>query len=223
MRAKPASLTVEQMQEADRKAVKDYGLPSVVLMENAGRAVAQEILNRRESLKASGSLSVALVCGGGNNGGDGFVAARHLANQDVAVTVYHTQHPDDMSPDAALNFRVLEKMRVPRVAWKEAPKDAFSRHDVVVDALLGTGTKGQIRGEARDVIERINGSHRPVLAVDIPSGLDADRGQALGKCVRATWTVTLGASKVGLEALGAETFVGELIVADIGIPKELLE
>jgi NAD(P)H-hydrate epimerase len=196
------------MREIDRRAIEEYGVPSPALMENAGRAVADAVraldpMRRR----------VLLVCGRGNNGGDGFVAARHLANGGFEAMLLLAE--GEPRGDAELMARSARRMcAVVSSMLAVSP-------DLIVDALYGTGLTRPVEGPARELIRRINGAQVPVVAVDVPSGLDADTGRVLGEAVRATVTVTMGLPKVGFER--AAEYVGRLVVADIGIPRALLE
>ena len=215
------TLTREQVREIDRRAIEDYGLPGVVLMENAGRGVA-ELLVR---LGIAGP--VVLCAGRGNNGGDGFVIARHLENRGDDVRVLLFCDPGDLRGDAAVNYRVLEKAGTPLGIMGTAPDadeldEELARADWIVDALLGTGTQGQIREPYITTIQRINAAGKKVLAVDLPSGLDCDTGRPLGDCLRADHTATFVAIKQGFEAPGADQWTGTVHVIDIGVPRKLL-
>lgn len=210
-----------QARELDRKAIEELGIPSVVLMELAGLAVA------REAEALSGGRGPALVVAGrGNNGGDGYVAARHLSNRGLRVAVLVLATKEQIAGDARTNLDILLRMGV-FVDFLAAPlrTDVLRRHlqeaAVVVDALLGTGLQGTVREPSRTVIDLINEAAKPVVAVDIPSGLDCDTGQPLGSAVRAAVTVTFARPKVGLLKAEARPYVGRLVVADIGIPPGL--
>ena len=193
------SVTREEMQEIDRRAQAEFGIPAETLMENAGRAVADVVLRRTAG-------PIVVVCGRGNNGGDGFVAARYLAPAGRQVSVYVPEEPEPDTPA----FRNFEKiLRLP---------GEFSQ-GVIVDAIFGTGLSRPITGEWYRIIEAINRRKAFVVSVDIPSGLDANTGQPLGISVVANVTVTMGLPKVGFQ--GAEKFTGEVVVADIGYPPQL--
>lgn len=191
------AVTRAQMREIDRLAIEDYGIPSLALMENAGVAIAREV-------EALGARRVLVVCGAGNNGGDGYVAARHLANHGLRVEILAAAEPKG---DAAIVARPARRL----CGTIDAP-------DAIVDALFGTGLTRPVEG---DWIARINRAGVPVVAADIPSGLDADTGLPLGDAVRATVTVTMGLPKVGFARAAA--YVGRVVVADIGFPRALLE
>ncbi|MEK6262147.1 MAG: NAD(P)H-hydrate epimerase [Planctomycetota bacterium] len=216
----PLVLTRMQVREVDRRAIDDYGLPGLVLMENAGRNAA----NLLRELGIHGP--VVLCCGKGNNAGDGFVIARHLENSGFDVRVLLSTPASSFTGDAATNFVVLRRAGTPIV---EAPAniaitwhDELARADWIVDALLGTGTQGTVREPFASAIAAINAAHRKVLAVDLPSGLDCDSGAVLGNCVRARHTATFVARKPGFEVNGASEFTGEVHVLDIGVPRALL-
>lgn len=217
----PHSLTRSQVRDVDARAIQQYGLPGIVLMENAGRGAAELIVRL-------GIAGPVVVCAGkGNNGGDGFVIARHLELRGIAVSVLLFCHPTDLTGDASVNYRVLEVARIPLVVLGTAPGAAdldarLSAADWIVDALLGTGTKGTIREPFLTAIGAINRAGRKILAVDLPSGMDCDTGQPLGTCVRADHTATFVARKVGFDAPGAEQFTGQVHVIHIGVPKRLL-
>jgi NAD(P)H-hydrate epimerase len=205
------------MQALDRLATTQCGIPSLLLMENAGRVVAKAVLRFKPR-------RVVLACGSGNNGGDGFVAARHLVNHGVRCTVIYVQRPADADP--ALNFSILKKMRVPCVAWRRfspARRQALLRRaDVIVDALFGTGLSRPVREPYTAAIEAINRSGATVVSVDLPSGMHADTGAPLGACVRATRTVTLALPKRAFKHKASRRYTGRVTVADISIPTHIL-
>ena len=213
-------LTREQVREVDRQAIDDYGLPGLVLMENAGRNAA----NLLRELGICGP--VVICCGKGNNAGDGFVIARHLENSGFDVRVLLSTPTSSFTGDAATNFEVLRRADTPIL---EAPADIatawhdeLARADWIVDALLGTGTQGTVREPFASAIAAINAANRKVLAVDLPSGLDCDTGAVLGNCVRAHHTATFVARKPGFDVAGVSEFTGEVHVLDIGVPRTLL-
>ena len=212
----PRVLTRQQVRDVDRRAIGEFGLLGVVLMENAGR-------NAAELLRSFGiDGRVAICCGKGNNGGDGFVIARHLENAGVDVRVLMCVPREELSGDAAVNFRVLERARTPVVPPPVSWRQELAEVDWIVDALLGTGTQGSIRDPYLAVIEAINQSEKKVFAVDLPSGMDCDTGKPLGCCVRATKTATFVARKPGFDTAGASEWTGDIHVIDIGVPRTLL-
>ncbi|HEU4751592.1 MAG TPA: NAD(P)H-hydrate dehydratase [Armatimonadota bacterium] len=208
--------TADQMRSMDRRAVEAYGMPSLLLMENAGRAVAERALQR---LPERGE--VWIWCGKGNNGGDGFVAARHLWNRGVPVRVLLAADPVGLKGDARTNFDLLPKLGVAihRLEGAIPPGSPALQ----VDALLGTGFHGEPAGEIADALRALAASAAPILAVDIPSGLNTDTGQPASLCVRAVETVTFGLPKVGLVTCPGRDYAGELTVAEISLPRPLLE
>lgn len=196
------AVTRAQMRRIDALATGEYGIPSLALMESAGRAVADAASGRR----------VLVVCGRGNNGGDGYVAARHLSARGAIVTLLEEGEPRGDAAVMAVSARRL-CARVP-----EFPAGGF---DAIVDALYGTGLDRPVEARGAEWIGRINAAGVPVTSADVPSGLDADTGAPLGCAVRAAATVTMGLPKAGFAAGAA--WVGRLIVADIGLPRALLD
>jgi ADP-dependent NAD(P)H-hydrate dehydratase / NAD(P)H-hydrate epimerase len=216
-------VTAAEMRELDRATIEGLGLPGAVLMENAGRAVADEV-----SELARAGAEVAVLCGSGNNGGDGFVCARWLRERGVSATVYLASGRPRTGGDAALHLGVLERSGGTVVELDDAERlerhAAAVRHaDVVVDALLGTGLKNEVKGHLAAVIAVMNESRGVRVAVDVPSGLDSDSGKALGAAVRADRTVTLAFPKVGVVGHPGFEVSGQVLVADIGIPRALTE
>lgn len=216
-------VTAEQMRELERRAAQEAGLPTLLLMEHAGRAVAQVTW---QLLRQRGGQRVVVVCGKGNNGGDGLCAARHLANAGLAVRAYLLARDQDLEGDAALNLRGLRAcgVEVDNVvgAVDTALRAMGVGADVVVDAIFGTGFRGTPVGLAARAIETINDSPLPVVAVDVPSGLDADTGRVEGPCVRAHVTVTMGLPKVGLLVYPGAAYCGHVVVADLGLPRRMV-
>ena len=214
-------MTSSQMRELDRQAIDVVGIPGAVLMESAGRACAQVV---KGYFSADGEGRVAVFCGKGNNGGDGFVTARHLVSADHDVDVFLLAEPAQIQGDAALNLGILERLGVPvktLLGEDDLREIDWDEYDVIVDALLGTGLSTEISGLMAEVIEHINAASCPVVAVDIPSGLSADTGQPLGIAVRAQKTVTFAYPKPGQVLYPGAEYTGELVVADIGIPSML--
>jgi NAD(P)H-hydrate epimerase len=213
-------LTRAEVREIDRRAIEDFGLPGVVLMENAGRNAAMLLHERAPAAR------VAIACGKGNNAGDGFVIARHLVNLGHDVRLLLACDPAEYRGDAAVNRGVVEKMGLPVARLADAPREEWERSlagaDWIVDALLGTGATGAPRGAIATAIEAVNAvaarEHASVFAVDLPSGLDCDSGETPGPCVRATLTGTFVAPKVGFDRTDAAQCLGEVRVLDIGAP-----
>lgn len=214
-------VTAEQMQELDRRAVEGAGIPALTLMENAGRGVAEAAARMTE---ARPDRPIVIICGRGNNGGDGFVAARHLAQMGRKPQVFLAAEQGHVSGDAGANLRRLEEagLAAAEVDSAEPVARACCRAGLVVDALLGTGLSGDVRGLSAELIDAINECGAPVLAVDLPSGLDADSGRRLGAAVRADETITMGLPKLGLFLHPGADYSGRVTVADIGLPADLV-
>lgn len=213
-------VTAAEMQAMDRQTIEGFGIPGRVLMENAGRGATRCFL---EHLFMEGRGRVAVVAGRGNNGGDGFVVARYLAQRQIDVRVYLLTAPGRLQGDAAANFNLLSAVGVPVVEIPDAESFTNAQMEMQharywIDAILGTGLKSEVRGHYRNVIEFINQQHRPVLAVDIPSGLDSDTGQPCGTCIQAAATATFGFAKIGQLLHPGAQYCGLLEVIDIGIP-----
>jgi hydroxyethylthiazole kinase-like uncharacterized protein yjeF len=217
-------LTTEQMREADRRTIEEIGVPSIVLMENAGRQVVAAMESSFEGLA---SMRIAVLCGRGNNGGDGFVVARTLIERNLDTGVYLIGEAGEVKGDARANLDVLRNLGVDVVeiadaaAWELHGTDVLGS-DVVVDALFGTGLNAPLSGLAETVVADLNASARPVVSIDLPSGLSADGPDVPGPAVHATVTVTLGAPKLPLVLPPAEAFAGSLVIADIGIPQAVI-
>jgi NAD(P)H-hydrate epimerase len=216
-------LTREVVRALDRRAIEEYGVPGVVLMENAGRGAAEVL----RGLGISGRVTIC--CGKGNNGGDGFVIARHLDNHQVPVQVLLFAQPQELTGDAAINYRIIACSGVPLTVHagdsfdEMALLQELATAEWVVDALFGTGLSGPLRPPFDRVIAAINESQARIFAVDIPSGLDCDTGMPLGPTIRAEHTVTFVAPKKGFAAPAAREWLGQAHVVDIGAPRVLLE
>jgi NAD(P)H-hydrate epimerase len=191
-------------------------------MENAGRGAALLLVQL-------GIAGRVVVCAGrGNNGGDGFVMARHLDNLGFAVRVLLCASASELAGDAKINFDVLVRSRANVVeCGREPDLESLAREltaaDWIIDALVGTGSSGALREPAASIVSVINAASRRVLAVDLPSGFDCDTGLAQGACVRALHTATFVARKIGFDRPGARDFTGDVHVIDIGVPRRLLE
>lgn len=214
-------LTAEQMQNVDRITIQEIGIPGAVLMEQAGKACAEEA---ERLLPAGHPGRVAVVCGKGNNGGDGLVAARHLHHAGHRVEIFLLAHPDSLRGDAELNKHVLDRLNLSinvRASHESVRNMDLGCYDVIVDAIFGTGLSKEVRGVFATAIETINASGVPVVAVDVPSGLSADDGRVMGCAVAASATVTFGAPKRGHLLYPGAKRVGDLTVVDIGFPPHL--
>jgi hydroxyethylthiazole kinase-like uncharacterized protein yjeF len=228
------ALSREQVRRVDRIAIDEYGIPGIVLMENAARAVADAaaelILIHVEKLSAG---RVSVICGGGNNGGDGYAVARHLHNAGIHVSVFAVHDPEKLNGDALINRRIVEKMKIEcvdvldDVHLKSAELEWRKAH-VIVDSILGTGFSGELKPHIAAVIAAINAAtyvtRGPyVLAVDLPSGLDCDSGMLSKPTICAHFTVTFVAPKIGFDTIAAKSVLGQTLVADIGAPPEIVE
>ncbi len=214
----------DEVRAFDAWAINEVGIPGVVLMENAGRSCAELAA---EKLAELGGGRVCVFCGTGNNGGDGYVVARHLRGAGVETTVVLCGEPGKVKGDAKVNLDVLERLgqRIDTIVVGGAD---ISRQvaalggdaAIVVDGLFGTGLRGRLRDEYGSLIEGINSLGRPIVAIDIPSGLDCDTGEVLGAAIRARWTVTFAAAKKGFTVPAATEYTGEVYVAGIGVEPE---
>jgi NAD(P)H-hydrate epimerase len=216
-------LTRAETRDFDRRAIEHFGIPALVLMENAGRATVDVM----KSLGVNGP--VLICCGKGNNGGDGLVIARHLANGALPVKVLLFAHPNDLSADAAAQWRINQRLQLPAEVWPGATLDEerltseLAPAEWIVDALFGTGLTGPMRPPFDRIATCINASAARILAVDIPSGLDADTGLPMGQTVRAEHTVTFVAPKIGFAQPAAAPWLGHVHVADIGLSLQLAQ
>ncbi|MCP4264631.1 MAG: NAD(P)H-hydrate epimerase [Candidatus Brocadiaceae bacterium] len=220
------ALSRDETREIDRKAIEEYEIPGIILMENAGRNVVEEIL---KMLPGTNKAKVAIFCGKGNNGGDGFVIARHLYNKDIDISVYLTTKISNAltGSDASTNLKILLNMNIEIKELQAGDINEIEKElhgcNLIVDSIFGTGLSGEIREPARSLIVNINESNIPVVSVDIPSGLDCDDGTVHGTAVEATKTVTFVAAKTGFFKKYGREHTGELIVSDISVPRELIE
>lgn len=215
-------VTAAEMKAIDRTAIDKYGVPAALLMENAGAAVAEEIA---KSFEPAGAL---VISGYGNNGGDGFVVARHLLKKGSGVTVFLVGRPRPFSPETEDNFKSLLGLGcAPSAIYDTVSMErAFSaarRPDIIIDALFGIGIRGRLDELYIKLIDRVNGLGAPIVAVDLPSGLDADAGTPCPVAVKASKTVTLAIKKAGFGNPESTVYTGEVVVADIGIPQAAIE
>jgi hydroxyethylthiazole kinase-like uncharacterized protein yjeF len=244
-------VTAEEMRNIDMQTIQEVGIPGVVLMENAGMGVVRAIEDRWGDKETRGQgdeearklalsppqpltpsphppVSVSILVGKGNNGGDGLVVARHLANRGYNVRTYVMAEPDKFTGDALTNLRIAQNMRLPlelilSEEQLEVHKEQIAASDLLVDAIFGTGLKGAVRGFAAGVIDFLNSTGVPIVAIDLPSGLEASTGKIAGPCIRAALTVTMALPKRGLLLYPGADFVGELQIVDIGVPPEVME
>ncbi|MDI6781216.1 MAG: NAD(P)H-hydrate dehydratase [bacterium] len=217
-------VTRKQMQEIDQAIPLQYGISGAILMENAG---IQAFLSIKEYLQQVEGKKIAVLCGSGNNGGDGFVVARHLFNHGARVKIYLLVPEERIKGDALINLKAARQFGVPiQVIGSEDELNAVTlelKHaGLIIDALLGTGASGEVKGLFALIIDIVNTLDIPVAAIDIPSGLDADTGMSLGHTVQAAMTITFGLPKLGLIIPPGIKYTGRLIVANISFPKSLL-
>ena len=219
-------VTSTEMRNIDSTAINKYFIPGIVLMENAGLAVVNKIAQIFGN--ELGRKRIAVFCGKGNNGGDGMVIARHLINKGVEVKVYLLSSPAEIKGDAAANLTILQSMGA-KIYLIINDKDlhrveiSMMYADLIVDAIFGTGFKGEPRGVAARLIKLINDSKRLTLSVDVPSGLEADTGKVHGECINANFTITFGLAKVGLFMEPGCRYCGKIEIADISLPSQLLK
>jgi len=223
----PSPLTRAQVRDVDVRALRDYGIPGILLMENAGRNAAELLL----SLGVSGP--VVIVAGKGNNGGDGAVIARHLINRNLDVRFLLAADPHELTGDARTNYRILQHAGRAGDCWGTSVTSENLAHylapaDWIVDALLGTGSTGNPREPYATLVRAINAARdsdtrKKILAVDIPTGLDCDTGLPSDPAIRANHTATFVASKVGFDNPVAAPYLGSVHVLDIGIPQVMLD
>lgn len=255
-------LTREQVRELDRRAIEEFGIPSILLMENAARACADEaarhlriagVSRAMADLRKPGSKDdiprnleeleqwkekldkaedpVVILCGPGNNGGDGFAVARTLFNRGHEVKVYYVGDRaklDDASDDVKTNIRLLKALGIEIDELSnhdhvKAAEPLFRSCPLIVDAIFGTGLTRRVEDPFMDVIQRANDSGTSIVAVDIPSGLDANTGDVFGISIRAEATVTFVAQKPGFLQGAGPSFCGKVVIAEIGIPRVYIE
>lgn len=212
-------LSCAQVRELDRRATEELGIPSLILMENAGHGAAACLL---EQFARPARQGVLVMCGPGNNGGDGLVIARLMDAAGVRVTVALAVPAERLRGDPAVHVQIVQRLGIP-ILDAAAPgaliavKDAAAAAGLIVDALLGTGAGGEPRGVIADLIEIANAAAATRVAIDVPSGLDADRGEPTARCFRADATITLAAPKLGFDQPAARALLGRLFLADIGV------
>jgi len=218
-------VTAKEMKVLDRAAMEEYGIASIVLMENAGRQVVEVI---RGVLREVRDKVITIFIGKGNNGGDGLVIARHLLNMGAEVKVLALADVAEITGDAAVNLEIWQKMGQKIYSLHHSDginvvRLALMNTDLIVDAIYGTGFRGKMGEKVGRIVEVLNGSGKPIVAVDIPSGLEADTGRVNGPCIQAAHTVTFGLPKLGLILEPGVDYAGQLHVADISIPAVLVE
>ena len=218
-------LNTQQMREADRRTIDEIGIPSVVLMENAGRQAVAAMEAAFEDLPTT---RVGVMCGRGNNGGDGFVVARTLIQRGIETSVFLLGSVADVRGDARTNLEVLGRIGLTVVEITNAQEwelhfSEVSQCELIVDAILGTGFHGQLSGLLETVVADLNGLGVPIVAIDLPTGVSADTPEVEGEAIEASMTVTLAAPKIPLVLPPADSYSGDLVIADIGIPIPVLD
>ncbi len=220
-------VTAAEMRQIDQDTIEGIGIPGIVLMETAGSAIVRAIEQHYPTCKRIG-----IFAGKGNNGGDGIVIARQLAHTGYDVHLFLVSPPDNFTGEAHINLQIAKnlKLSITEILTDTAPKSekcVFSNHiascELLVDAILGTGLRGEVRDPIATIINAINSLPIPILSVDLPSGLDADTGNPLGTCVLADRTVTIGLPKRGLLIHPGTELAGKLEVADIGFPEQVID
>lgn len=206
-------LNAIEMKKVDNDTIEEIGIPSMVLMERAALSVAQEVAKHIVSAQP-----VLCICGCGNNGADGLAVARILKEKKIPVEIYIPMFSNNPSKEWTAQFQIIKKLSIPVI---NNPK--FSEYIVLVDAIFGVGLNREVTGEYKSCIESMNRSKTPIIAIDIPSGLDSSTGKILGAAVWAKWTVTFGALKIGLLLYPGAELCGEVIQKDVGFPKEVIE
>lgn len=209
-------LTRDQVRRIDKLSVEQYHIPGVVLMENAAIAAANE------AVLMANAGPVMILCGGGNNGGDGLAVARHLHNRGLDPAIFLTSDPNKYTGDAKANWEIVQAMKLP-VTEAKADTIFRERPTLIIDAIFGTGLTQPPRDPFPQLVRGIQLIRRPILAIDIPSGLDCDTGKPLGPtCIRATRTITFVAEKTGFANPEAKQYLGDIVIGDIGCPRELV-
>ena len=209
-------VTADEMRDIDRRTIKDYGIPGLVLMERAGLAVASRVRALFPLKK------VVVLCGGGNNGGDGLVAARDLYNSGVKVSVIMTTKKEALSSDCAVQYQIVKKMGIP-AEFRNTLSGKDLHGSVVIDAVFGTGLARPVKGAIAGLFSFLNSADAPVVAVDMPSGISSDTGEILGEAVMADCTVTFGLPKMAHFLYPGAGHTGKLFIEDIGFPTCLLD
>lgn len=210
-------LSANKIYEIDKNTTERFLIPSSILMENAGRAAAEFIKRyaKRKNLK-----KIIIFCGPGKNAGDGFVLARYLFIWNFDVLVVRLQKEESYKDeDVNLNYQIIKKLKIKIEEFSEKTALLIKKYNIVVDAIFGIGLKRRLEGIYEEAVKLINSSKKPVFCIDIPSGLDADRGEVLGCAVKADYTLSMGFLKKGFKNKLAKKYIGKVILLDIGYPK----
>lgn len=215
--------TNEQMTQINKIAIKEFSIPGIVLMENAGFAMLHEIVKDFDPTNR-----IVIICGNGNNGGDGFVLARHLHQRGYGVQIFHVGYPEHLIGDSEINYKIVNKLQIPmtRIHGEKDLPDLFvelSRCNLVVDCLIGTGMPSSANGVDVKIINAVNDATCKVYSVDMPSGVGGNDGRVSNAAIRADKTITFSLPKVGNILFPGAAFNGELIIKDVGIPIEVID
>ncbi|MBU0952896.1 MAG: NAD(P)H-hydrate epimerase [Nanoarchaeota archaeon] len=215
------SISIDEMATIDERTITFFGVDLRQLMESAGFKVAAFA---RERLKGTvAGKTIVILVGKGNNGGDGLVAARYLTNWGAIVHLLVAVRPETLREPGKSHLQTAKNMFINQFYPTQTLPEELEEADLIIDALLGYNGRGAPREPLVTIIKKANETKRPILSVDVPSGIDADTGFVTGACIRATWTLALALPKNGTMAKQAKPFVGELWVADIGIPREVYQ
>jgi NAD(P)H-hydrate epimerase len=209
-------LEKDEILRIERETEEKFGISPLILMENAGRESFYVLKREIKNIK---NKKFIIFCGKGNNGGDGFVIGRYLFNFGASVNIYYFGKPEEFTEISKKNFQILNKIGVDISSIHELKLNKFENSDIIIDAILGVGIKGEVKGEIKEVIELINKNKKMVVSVDIPSGLDADNGEIHGVCVKADLTISMGFLKKGFFIGKGPEYSGKIKVVDIGFPK----
>lgn len=214
----------EQMRCADEVSIKEFSISGIVLMENAALGIVKEIEKEIEGGRLPKEGEASLICGTGNNGGDGFAAARHLASKGWRAVVFICGDEKKITGDALANLNIIKKLGIPILSMEDSNIEAldimFGRSHMIIDAMLGTGFKGRLKGNYETIVDKINKQRKYVLSIDSPTGLNCDTGFAEGSCIKANKTVALGLPKIGLVINDGPYYCGELAVCGLSIPEQ---
>ncbi len=223
-------LSREAIRELDRRAIQDFAIPGIVLMENAALGCAEVLMELYAGEPIRYGPPFRIICGPGNNGGDGLALARHIHNRGFPLTLYLVKPKASLRPDsdAGINLKIADRMGLdlretgPDYPLEDLIKEAIST-GTIIDAMLGTGLDRPLRSPYLEWVKAINEAGRPVIAVDIPTGLDANTGQVLGAAIRANHTITMAALKQGFNRAAGPGCTGDVHLVGIGSPRELLK
>ena len=204
-------LSIKQIYKLDKDANKKYFIPSFVLMENAGKSVAEFVISRFNK-----KSRIIIFCGPGKNAGDGFVVARYLKLKDYDIDVVLCEKENSYSGDTKLNLKIIKKLEVNCLKFEEVKN--LNRYNLIIDALFGIGLNRNISGKYLRIIEKINNSGKKVVSIDIPSGINGDTGDVMGIAIKSDYTITMGFLKKGFRNNITKKFLGKVIIADIGYP-----